>query len=85
MKIIILLVMGGSSDNFLISLSFITLFLCFYLNSFFFCVFRHYQYYFRVPPGVRVPQVGNHCAKVNKLLYDFIADHELRLFVLRAA
>jgi hypothetical protein len=51
---------GGSSDNFHISLSnFITFFSCFYFNFFFF-VFRHYQYYFRVPPGIRVPQVGNH-------------------------
>jgi hypothetical protein len=36
----------------------------FYFNSFLFGVFRNYKYYFRVPPGVRVPQVGNHCSRV---------------------
>jgi hypothetical protein len=33
------------------------------LTLFFFGVFRRYQYYFRVPPGIRVPQGGNHWPK----------------------
>jgi hypothetical protein len=65
---------GGSSDNFQISLcvnkNFITLFLCFYLNFFFFLVisaitniiFAFPQPARLVFPGVLVPRVGNHCS-----------------------
>jgi hypothetical protein len=66
-KIIIWLVVSGSSDNFNISLSLQAKNsqLCFYvfvLTPFFFGVFRHYQYYFLVPPGVRLPKVGKNCS-----------------------